>query len=139
MTEYADKMIGRVLDALEAHGVRDDTIVFFSGDNGIAVELRQGRKVVSHGKNRLTEAGVNVPFIVSGGPVARRGRTDALTDFTDVLADAGGAGRCLRAGRLRARRPLESPTFCSGGRPIPRAGGSPLPLRSIRRWMGGVG
>ena len=85
MIEYADKMIGRVLDALEAHGVRDDTIVFFSGDNGVAVELRQGRKVVSHGKNRLTEAGVNVPFIVSGGPVARRGRTDALTDFTDVL------------------------------------------------------
>ena len=110
MTEYADKMVGRVLDAIETNGLRDNTIVFFSGDNGLALAFlnprgnrasaldavwnrlrewiggqRQEWRMTSRGKNMLTEAGVNVPLIVGGGPVMRRGRTDALTDFTDVL------------------------------------------------------
>ena len=86
MTEYADYLIGRLLQTLGELGLRDNTIVFFSGDNGTAVEeLGQGQQILRTGKGKLTESGVNVPFIVSGGPVARRGRTDALTDFTDVL------------------------------------------------------
>ena len=75
MLEYADKMVGRLLDALDAHGLWDNTVVFFSGDNGFA----------SVGKTELTEAGINVPLIVGGGPVTPRGRTAALTDFTDML------------------------------------------------------
>ena len=81
MTEYADKMVGRVLDALEANGVWGHTFVFFSGDNGIA--LNKGKWI--RGKGLLTERGVNVPLIVGGRPVTQRGRTEALTDFTDMM------------------------------------------------------
>ena len=82
MTEYADHLVGRLVQAVDELGLRDDTIVFFSGDNGSIQSRRPSRR---GGKGSLTEAGVNVPFIVSGGPVVRRGRTRALTDFSDVL------------------------------------------------------
>ena len=82
MTEYADHLVGRLVQAVDELGLRDDTIVFFSGDNGSIKNRRPSRR---GGKGSLTEAGVNVPFIVSGGPVVRRGRTRALTDFSDVL------------------------------------------------------
>ena len=106
MAEYADKMVGRVLDAVETNGLRDNTIIFFSGDNGLAVSLSHRASALDAvwnklrrwldwatpeatyplpGKNLLKEAGINVPLIVGGGPVTRRGRVDALTDFTDVL------------------------------------------------------
>ena len=87
MTEYADHLVGRLMQTLEKLGLRDNTVLFFSGDNGTAVSYLGGEEmqIAAGGKGSLLEAGVNVPFIVSGGPVAARGRTDALTDFTDVL------------------------------------------------------
>ena len=87
MVEYADHLIGRLLDTLDEQGLRDNTILFFSGDNGTALWRLEsdGAAMLAGGKAELTEDGINVPFIVSGGPVIARGETDALTDFTDVL------------------------------------------------------
>lgn len=85
MTEYADHLIGRLIQHLEELGLRDDTIIFFSGDNGAAIRVFNEKRTTAGGKGKLTETGVNVPLIVSGGPVVQLGRTDALTDFTDVL------------------------------------------------------
>ena len=93
MIEYVDLIIGRIVAALEAFNLRDRTIIFFSGDNGSAKEYvdlyEQVTKDVKnkpfHGKGSLYEGGVNVPLIVSGGPVKQRGKTEALTDFTDIL------------------------------------------------------
>ena len=34
MTLYADKLVGKIIDALESHGLRENTVVIFTTDNG---------------------------------------------------------------------------------------------------------
>ena len=34
MTAYADKCVGRIVDALDAHGLREKTVVIYTTDNG---------------------------------------------------------------------------------------------------------
>ena len=95
MIEYVDLIIGRLIKTLETLNLRDRTIIFFSGDNGDGrayehlYKLIQGTKAIENqpfrGKGSLYEGGVNVPLIVSGGPVMQRGETEALVDFTDIL------------------------------------------------------
>ena len=95
MIEYVDLIIGRLMKTLETLKLRDRTIIFFSGDNGDAHWYRSLYKLIQgteasknqpfRGKASLYEGGVNVPFIVSGGPVMHRGETEALVDFTDIL------------------------------------------------------
>ena len=95
MIEYVDLIIGRLMKTLEALNLKDQTIIFFSGDNGDApgyndlYKFIQGTKASEkqpfRGKDSMYEGGVNVPLIVSGGPVIQRGETEALVDFTDIL------------------------------------------------------
>jgi arylsulfatase A len=74
--EYADKIVGRLVRALEAAGVRDNTVLLFTGDNGTGGE----------GKSTATEKGARVPLIVNGpGFVKARGATPALADTSDVF------------------------------------------------------
>jgi arylsulfatase A len=75
--EYTDYLIGRIVQNLEDLGIRDRTVLFFTGDNGTS-EYGKG--------NRHQERGPRVPMIVSGpGIVKPMGPCDALTDFSDVL------------------------------------------------------
>jgi len=97
MVRYVDKLVGRLVQALDDLGIRRRTIVFFSTDNGTSGSLTgtlNGRKVRG-GKAKESENGVCEPFIVNGpGRVPAGVVTDALTDFTDLLptfADLAGA------------------------------------------------
>ena len=82
---YMDKLIGRLVRALDDAGLRDNTIIFFTGDNGTGGD----------GKSTATEKGARVPLIVNGpGLVKTRGVTAALTDTSDIfptLMDLAGA------------------------------------------------
>ena len=74
--EYMDKLVGRLVDELDRLGLRDNTIVFFTGDNGTGGD----------GKSQAIERGARVPMIVNGpGIVKPRGDTLELTDLSDVL------------------------------------------------------
>ena len=74
--EYADRIAGRIVAALEENGVRENTVVLFIGDNGTGGD----------GKAQPTERGCRVPFIVNGpGLVQPTGRSRELVDITDVL------------------------------------------------------
>jgi arylsulfatase A len=74
--EYMDKLVGRLIRALDESGVRENTIVFFTGDNGTGGD----------GKSTATEKGARVPLIVNGpGLVKTRGVTAALADTSDVF------------------------------------------------------
>jgi arylsulfatase A len=74
--EYMDKLVGRLVAALDRLGLRENTLVFFTGDNGTGGD----------GKSQATERGARVPMIVNGpGIVKARGATLELTDLSDVL------------------------------------------------------
>ena len=88
MVRYTDYLVGRLVKAIDEAGVRDNTIVIFTTDNGTTRRIRgrlNGRLVVG-GKARLTENGPRQPFIVNGPGLVPTGVvTDELTDFSDLL------------------------------------------------------
>ena len=74
--EYMDKVVGRIVKALDALGLREETVLFFTTDNGTA----------GIAKNRAKEIGCRVPMIVNcPGVVKAIGPCRELVDFSDVL------------------------------------------------------
>ena len=99
MVTYLDKVVGRLVAHLEKEGLKENTLIVFTGDNGTGKEITSvldGREVRG-GKGNTTTLGTHVPLIVHWPARAKAGRVcDDLIDFTDVLptlADAAGAGR----------------------------------------------
>ena len=88
MVCYTDKIIGRLVQALEETGIRDRTIIIFTTDNGTAGQItgRRNGMEIQGGKSQKTENGVCAPFVVNcPGLVPSGVITNALTDFTDLL------------------------------------------------------
>jgi arylsulfatase A-like enzyme len=87
MVRYTDYLVGRVMKQLEDLGLWDQTYVFFTTDNGTAqsIDGRLNGRAVPGGKAKLTENGPRQPFIVSGPGIAAGVRTEALTDFSDLM------------------------------------------------------
>ncbi len=92
--EYLDRQTGRLLDALEQNGLRDNTLVFFSSDNGPMVA--DGKTGGLRGGIRdAYEGGVRVPLIARWPgriPAGRVVDTPAIAHdiFPTVLRLAGG-------------------------------------------------
>ena len=61
MITHMDEQIGRIINALEKKGLRDNTIIIFSSDNGLAV----GQHGLM-GKQNLYEHSIKVPLIFEG-------------------------------------------------------------------------
>ncbi|MDF3130443.1 sulfatase-like hydrolase/transferase [Kiritimatiellaeota bacterium B1221] len=88
MIHYMDKLTGEILAEIDALGIRDNTYVFFIGDNG--TDTGATRQTVdgpvSSGKRDLTDGGTHVPFIVWGPDAIPRGSTSSdLVDITDMF------------------------------------------------------
>jgi len=88
MVTYMDKLVGKILDTLQAAGVAENTLVFFTGDNGTGrgiVSKMAGRNVPGE-KGSTTDGGTHVPLIVQWPARARAGAVCGdLVDFTDFL------------------------------------------------------
>lgn len=88
MVEYTDKVVGKIVSKLDDLGIRDNTLVIFTGDNGTATQVTtrwQGR-AVKGGKGGTTNFGTHVPMIASWpGKIAAGKVNPHLVDFTDVL------------------------------------------------------
>lgn len=80
MITHLDQNIGRILDALEQKGLKDNTIIVFAGDNGLAV----GQHGLL-GKQNLYEHSTGVPLIFAGLGIPRGKRVDALVYLHDVF------------------------------------------------------
>ena len=97
MVNYTDKLVGRLVKAVDDAGIRKNTIIIFTTDNGTGGGVRGtiGGVRPTGGKASNYEGGVCEPFIVNcPGTVAAGVDTDALTDFSDLLptfAELGGA------------------------------------------------
>jgi len=98
MVTYMDKIVGKILRALLEAGVRENTLILFTGDNGTdkPVVSTLGNRKVAGAKGSTTDAGTRVPLIVDWPAEAAGGRVlDDLVDFSDVLptlCEAAGAG-----------------------------------------------
>ncbi|MCL2551335.1 MAG: sulfatase [Actinomycetia bacterium] len=74
-----DRQMGRLLDALDRHGLTRDTYVVFTSDHGM--------QLGSHGlmyKNVPYEESMRVPFLVSRPGIVPPGRDDLLLGSPDV-------------------------------------------------------
>jgi arylsulfatase A-like enzyme len=79
MISHLDFHIGRVLETLKRTGKADNTIIVFTGDNGLAV----GQHGLL-GKQNLYDHSVRVPLIFSGPGIPRNKVTDALCYLLDI-------------------------------------------------------
>lgn len=80
-----DLAVGRVLDALDARGCRDETLVIFTSDNGGHVAYTDNAPLRA-GKGTFHEGGLRVPLIVrapGAGPVGRS--VDAPVHAVDLV------------------------------------------------------
>ena len=89
MVAYADKVVGQIVAQLEKSGVRDNTLLIFTGDNGTdkpIVTPWNGTKVAGD-KGNMTDAGTRVPLIASWpAGIKQPGRVvDDLVEFCDVM------------------------------------------------------
>ncbi len=88
MVHQMDLMVGKLLKTLDGLGLREDTLILFTGDNGSpakVISLRAGEKVMG-GKGEHTDAGTHVPLLASWSGTAPAGKTcDDLVDFSDFL------------------------------------------------------
>jgi len=89
-----DEAIGRVLGALEARGIAENTIVIFTSDNG--GERFSDRWPFSGMKTELLEGGLRIPAIVRWPGRVRAGSTSqqvmiSMDWLPTLLAAAGGA------------------------------------------------
>ena len=85
LIEYIDLLVGRLINCLDEVGVRENTVIIFTSDNGDS----SGRKM------HANEYGPRVPFIMNSPDIIKkRGMTSALMEFSDIfttLMDFSGA------------------------------------------------
>jgi len=75
-----DAQVGRILDALDATGRADNTIVAFWSDHG----WHLGEKEIS-GKNTLWERATHVPLIFAGPGIGRGARCTRTVESLDIF------------------------------------------------------
>jgi len=106
LTEMVDAQIGKVLDALRASGLEEETVVIFTSDHG---DL-DGAHRLEH-KSAFYEESACVPLIISQRGVTPAGHVDAVhpvsngLDLIPTLCDYAGIGK-PEALRGRSLRPL---------------------------------
>lgn len=97
MVAYMDQIIGKIADKADELGIRKNTVILFTGDNGtnLAIHSKMKDRTVRGGKGTPTDAGTHVPFIANWLGTSPEGRIcDDLIDFTDffpTLAQIAGA------------------------------------------------
>ncbi len=62
--EHLDDAVGRVLDALKAEGLEENTLVAFSSDNGGSLPHAQNNDPWRDGKQSHYDGGLRVPFMI---------------------------------------------------------------------------
>lgn len=80
MIEQIDTHVGRMLEALEESGQRENTVVIFTSDHGHMI----GDHGLYNKGCRFYEGLVRVPLIMSGPGIRADVKSDALVELTDI-------------------------------------------------------
>lgn len=101
--EETDYRVGQVLDALDANGIAETTLVIFSSDNGAETNYVYQRDTYQHyssmnfkgGKRDIYEGGHHIPFLMRWPKVIKAGSAIHIpvcqTDYFATIADIVGA------------------------------------------------
>ena len=81
MIAHLDHTVGRIIAAIEANGLADDTVVIYTGDHGLAV----GQHGLM-GKQNLYEHSLRIPLVLAGPDVPRGVVSDGLVWHGDTTA-----------------------------------------------------
>ena len=79
MISHLDHEIGRLLDALHESGEEDNTIIVFTGDNGLALGQHGWM-----GKEDCYEHSIRVPLIFAGPGIPKNRKLDAYVYLLDI-------------------------------------------------------
>jgi arylsulfatase A-like enzyme len=79
MVTEMDRQLGKIIKALEANGLREQTIIVFAGDNGLAV----GQHGLL-GKQNLYEHSIRVPMIIAGPGVPKGSKYEGFNYLSDI-------------------------------------------------------
>ncbi len=79
MISEMDYQVGRILEALERNGLRNNTLIVFAGDNGLAV----GQHGLL-GKQNLYEHSIRVPMIMAGPGITAGSFYDGFNYLSDI-------------------------------------------------------
>lgn len=88
MVEYTDKILGRIVSAIDNAGIAENTLLIFYSDNGTNQKIETQTKwgVSQGGKGLPIDAGVHVPLYVRWkGKIVAGSVNDNLVDSTDFL------------------------------------------------------
>lgn len=118
MVERMDARIGDLLQALDAHGVADDTIVIFLSDNGADPNGSNG--VLRGGKGTLWEGGIRVPCLMRWPKRLPAGGIVSQVTLTMDLAPTLLAAAGVNPGGIRFDGRNLLPVFLGRRMPFPR-------------------
>lgn len=79
MVSEMDAQVGRILETLEKSGLKENTLIVFAGDNGLAV----GQHGLL-GKQNLYEHSIRTPMIMSGPGIPVNKKTEGFTYLSDI-------------------------------------------------------
>jgi arylsulfatase A-like enzyme len=88
MITYLDKLVGKVVKEIDSLGIRENTLILFSGDNGTARQSGSvhGRQI-NGAKGSMWEGGSRVPLIANWkGTTPRNKVLPDMVDFSDFHA-----------------------------------------------------
>ena len=89
-----DEGIGMLMNVLEKHGHRDDTLIIFIGDHG---------PPFARGKTTVYESGIRIPFIVRWPGVSKPMKSRAMVSTIDILPTILDATGIAPAGKMHGK------------------------------------
>ena len=119
MVQAMDPQIGRVLQALDAHGLTENTIVIFTSDNG--GERFSDTWPFTGIKTELLEGGLRVPALICWPARIEAGRCQRSgLDLHGLVSDPAGGGRCGAGGAHPPDGISLLPVLTGRSAPVPR-------------------
>lgn len=147
MIENLDANIGRVVEALETSGLRRNTIIIFTSDNGGLCNLAKGQPgptcnlPLRSGKGWNYEGGIRVPCLISWPAELKPARLETPTRTADLyptLAELCGFSRSHSDSEKPAAEDLKSPQIneAMDGRSLAKLLRGELDETLTDRWQG---